>query len=103
MSDHHAMLVSTRKRENEMAVTLTLTENQAKALVWLLGSSNATINADLQLSPIYSVLRDQFGPTRINGLSWSNDFGYCRAVRDEPVTITNPDGPDIALDARPTA
>lgn len=83
-----------------MSVVLTLSNDQAKALNWLLGSVSASVNDDLKLSSIYNKLYDTFGYVGVDGAVRS-EFGCWKRERSGKAVTLTPDSESvIALDVR---
>lgn len=63
-----------------MSVTLTMSNDQAKALTWLIGSVTSGVNESLNLNVIYDRLHDQFGYVNVTGVERS-EHGCWRLKR----------------------
>lgn len=80
-----------------MAVTLKITERQAKALTWLVGSVSARINDDLDLDRLYSALYDAFGYVQVDGVERDEACCWSRKSALIPAKISG-DASEITID-----
>lgn len=70
-----------------MAVTLNITEDQAKALNWLIGSLNAGVTDDIGLTPLYTALVDHFDFVEVDNVERSIYGCWERTDNSVPATI----------------
>lgn len=76
-----------------MTVHLTLTDEQGKALNWLLGSLSAGVCDDLTLTRVYDKLYDEFGYVGVDGVvrsefgCWQRESLATRAVLAKPEQV----------------
>lgn len=72
-----------------MTVHLTITDEQAKALQWFVGSMTSGVCDDLNLSRIYDSLYDKFGFVTVSGVERSADGCWKRVDGERAALFVN--------------